>query len=56
MKPKGYWIVRLDVHDEGRFGEYAAVVQRIMSENGARFLVIRNPGDRLFELEGSRAE
>ena len=39
MKPKGYWIVRLDVHDEGRFGEYAAVVQRIMSENGARFLV-----------------
>ena len=25
--------------DESKFGEYAAVVQRIMSENGARFLV-----------------
>ena len=39
MKPKGYWIVRLDVHDDGRFAEYAAVVRRIMAENGARFLV-----------------
>ena len=39
MRPKGYWIVRLDLHDESKFGEYAAVVQRIMSEHGARFLV-----------------
>ena len=39
MKPKGYWIARLDVHDEGRFGEYAATVRRILAENGARFLV-----------------
>ena len=39
MTPKGYWIVRLDVLDEGNFAEYAAVVWRIMAENGARFLV-----------------
>jgi uncharacterized protein (DUF1330 family) len=39
MAAKGYWIVRLDVENPGKYAEYAAAVRKIMADHGARFVV-----------------
>jgi uncharacterized protein (DUF1330 family) len=37
--PKGYWIGRVDVHDEARYAPYLAANPGILRKYGARFLV-----------------
>ncbi|MBI5257792.1 MAG: DUF1330 domain-containing protein [Burkholderiales bacterium] len=37
--PKGYWIVRVDVHDTDHFKRYAAAAPEVVRAHGARFLV-----------------
>lgn len=36
--PKGYWIVRVDVHDAERFAQYANAIKEVQQRHGARFL------------------
>lgn len=35
---KGYWIVRLDVHDVDRFKEYLGATPSVLGQHGGRFL------------------
>lgn len=37
--PKGYWIVRLDVHNQDRYHEYIEAATPAYKEYGAKFLV-----------------
>ena len=37
--PKGYWIARVDVHDETAYKQYVAANAEPFAEFGARFLV-----------------
>jgi uncharacterized protein (DUF1330 family) len=37
--PKGYWIVRVSVHDETRYPEYLAAAKPAFEKYGARFIV-----------------
>jgi uncharacterized protein (DUF1330 family) len=37
--PKGYWIVRIDVADHGRYQAYVAANAEPLARYGARFLV-----------------
>ena len=37
--PKGYWIARVDVHDEEGYKPYAAANPAIFKEYGGRFVV-----------------
>ena len=39
MNRKGYWIALIDVADQERYKEYAAMVGAILAKYGARFLV-----------------
>lgn len=51
--PKGYWIVRIDVHDENAYGAYRDRNGPAFKKYGARFLV---RGGKFENLEGeSRA-
>jgi uncharacterized protein (DUF1330 family) len=53
MMPKGYWIVRLDVHDDKAYDAYRARNGAALKKYGARFLV---RGGKFDKLEGeSRA-
>ncbi|MCR4281985.1 MAG: DUF1330 domain-containing protein, partial [Bauldia sp.] len=48
--PKGYWIGRVDVHDEDGYAPYAAANPAIFKKFGARFVV---RGGKHDVLEGS---
>ncbi len=37
--PKGYWIARLDVHNQERYHEYVEAATPAYKEYGAKFLV-----------------
>jgi uncharacterized protein (DUF1330 family) len=37
--PKGYWIVRVSVHDEARYPDYLAAARPAFEKYGAGFLV-----------------
>ena len=37
--PKGYWIIRIDVHDLEGFKAYAAAAAGPLARHGARFIV-----------------
>jgi uncharacterized protein (DUF1330 family) len=37
--PKGYWIVRVSVHDETRYPDYLAAAKPAFEKYGARFIV-----------------
>ena len=37
--PKGYWIVRADVHDQNRYNDYVAANAEPFRKYGAHFLV-----------------
>ena len=37
--PKGYWIVRVSVHDEARYPDYLAAARPAFEKFGANFLV-----------------
>lgn|SRR5262249_44263878 len=41
--PKGYWIVRVSVHDGARYPEYLASARPAFEKYGARFLVRGGP-------------
>jgi len=41
--PKGYWIVRVDVHDEEAYKPYAAANPAIFKKFGGRFVVRAGP-------------
>jgi uncharacterized protein (DUF1330 family) len=47
---KGYWIVRVDVHDAERFAQYAIAIKEVQERYGARFLA---RAGRLTCVEGS---
>ena len=47
--PKGYWIVRLDVHDDKAYDAYRAANGPAFKKYGARFLV---RGGKFDKLEG----
>jgi uncharacterized protein (DUF1330 family) len=47
---KGYWIVRVSVHDEPRYPEYLAAAGPAFEKFGARFIVRGGPFDT---MEGS---
>ncbi|HLL26321.1 MAG TPA: DUF1330 domain-containing protein [Xanthobacteraceae bacterium] len=48
--PKGYWVVRMDVHDPEKYKDYAAANAAAFKKYGARFLV---RGGKFETLEGS---
>ena len=37
--PKGYWVVRMDVHDPERYKDYVAANAEAFRKYGARFIV-----------------
>jgi uncharacterized protein (DUF1330 family) len=41
--PKGYWIVRVSVRDQGRYPEYLAAARPAFEKYGARFVVRGGP-------------
>jgi len=43
--PKGYWIARVDVHDEERYRGYIAANAVAFAKYGARFIVRGGPFD-----------
>ena len=45
--PKGYWIVRLDVHDDKAYDAYRAANGPAFKKYGARFLVRGGKFDKL---------
>jgi uncharacterized protein (DUF1330 family) len=47
---KGYWIVRVSVHDEPRYPEYLAAARPAFEKFGAKFIVRGGPFDT---MEGS---
>jgi uncharacterized protein (DUF1330 family) len=48
--PKGYWVVRMDVHDPEKYKEYVAANAAALRKYGARFLV---RGGKFEVFEGS---
>jgi uncharacterized protein (DUF1330 family) len=50
---KAYWIVRVSVHDEGRYPEYLAAAAPAFQKFGARFIV---RGGAFEKMEGSARE
>ncbi|MGI9187075.1 MAG: DUF1330 domain-containing protein [Gaiellales bacterium] len=48
--PKGYWIARVDVHDEAAYGAYITANGAAFARFGARFVVRGGPFE---EAEGS---
>lgn len=48
--PKGYWIVRVDVHDPEAYNAYIAANAEAFAKYGARFLV---RGGRFEPVEGT---
>jgi uncharacterized protein (DUF1330 family) len=51
--PKGYWIVRVSVHDAERYPDYLAAARPAFERFGARFLV---RGGACDAMEGSARE
>jgi uncharacterized protein (DUF1330 family) len=44
---KGYWIVRVSVHDPGRYPDYLAAAQPAFEKFGAHFIVGGGPFDSM---------
>lgn len=43
--PKGYWIVRIDAHDEAAYKEYLALNGVAFAKHGGRYVVRGGPFD-----------
>jgi uncharacterized protein (DUF1330 family) len=52
--PKGYWIARVDVHDEAAYKQYVAANAEPFKEYGARFLVRGGPHESVEGTARSR--
>ncbi|HVI16116.1 MAG TPA: DUF1330 domain-containing protein [Pseudolabrys sp.] len=50
---KGYWIVRVSVHDQARYPEYLAAAQPAFAKYGAKFII---RGGIYEKMEGSDRE
>lgn len=47
--PKGYWVVRVSVHNQERYPDYLAAAKPAFEKYGANFIVRGGPFD---EMEG----